>query len=105
MLFRNQETEKVIKIKVKEGILKKAGEVFLAQRPFAKKTDLDELFEQLITLAAIKLGLVTNSDLGITEEELKALQAEIPQPAPLKVENNDTVVNEGREVSALDLLN
>lgn len=105
MLFRNQESDKVIKIKVKEGILKKAGEVFLAQRPFAKKTDLDELFEQLITLAAINLGLVTNDDLGITKEELSAMQQQIPEQKPLEPQNNDKVVNEDAEPSALNLLN
>lgn len=105
MLFRNQEADKVIKIKVKEGILKKANEVFLAQRPFAKKTDLDELFEQLITLASIKLGLVTNDDLGITNEEYKALQDVNHTPVIPEVENNGTLINEDKEPSALNLLN
>lgn len=74
MLYKEQECSMTLKIKVKPGIVEKAEQVYKANHPFCKKVDFDELFEQLITLAAIKLKLIFASDLGISEEVYDNLQ-------------------------------
>lgn len=107
MLFKDQECSDTVKIKVKPGIIAKAAEVYKANHPFAKKVDFDELFEQLITLAALQLGLITNNDLGISEDEFKqlanskAVEAQEIKTIP-EIRNSVTVEE---EVTSLDLLN
>jgi hypothetical protein len=107
MLFKDQECSDTIKIKVKPGIVAKAAEVYRANHPFAKRVDFDELFEQLITLAALQLGLITNTDLGISEGEFKqlvnsrAVEAQEFKSIP-EIRNSVTVEE---EVTGLDLLN
>lgn len=107
MLFKDQECSDTIKIKVKPGIVAKAEEVYKANHPFAKKVDFDELFEQLITLAALQLGLITNNDLGISEIEFKQLASskavEAQEIKAIPENRNSATVEE--EVSGLDLLN
>lgn len=108
MLYKDQECSEVVKIKAKPGIVAKASEVYKANHPFAKRVDFDELFEQLITLAALQLGLITNRDLGISEEEFIQLQKQ----EPARIEEPIRVLQESRnngkveeEISGLDLLN
>ena len=56
MLFKDQKRE-LVKLKAKPGIVEVAQEVYTQAYPFASEANLDDLFEELVTRAAMQLGL------------------------------------------------
>ena len=71
MLFKDEKREP-IRIKAKPGIIELAEELYKTLYPYASEANLDDLFEQLITVSAEDLHLVQNNLVVIEEEKPKA---------------------------------
>jgi tRNA splicing ligase len=67
MLYKDEKRE-LIKIKAKPSIVELANTLYSQYYPFSVGTNLDDLFEQLITLAAFNSKLPDSNNSEISTE-------------------------------------
>jgi hypothetical protein len=67
MLYKDEKRE-LIKIKAKPSVVQLANDLYLKYYPFSVQTNLDDLFEQLITLAAYKAKMFDSNNSEINDE-------------------------------------